>query len=262
MRKHLGKNGLRRVFAGGAVLTVFVTAAGPAAAQDLALRGGTVLTVTRGIIEDGTVLILKGKIVAVGRNIAVPDGVEVVDAKGLYVMPGIVDSHSHIGFVMDDINEQSTPVTPQVWMKEALDPNSDQILRALSGGVTTAKTMHGSLNVIGGVNVTLKLKYGSPIEEMIVPGVRQQIKLALGENPMRFYGPKGVMPSTRMGNAHVMRKAFLEAREYIRAWDRWEQEPGGGPPERPGTPQGPGHGDAEDGPRKEDRRGLPRVPGR
>ncbi len=224
MRRHLENIGRRRMSAAGAFLAALLASAGSGAGQDLAFKGGTVLTVTRGVVEDGTVLILNGKIAAVGRGITIPDGVEVVDIKGMYVMPGIVDSHSHVGFVMDDINEQSGPVTPQVWMREALDPDHDSILRALAGGVTTVKTMHGSLNVIGGVNVTMKLKYGSPVEDMIVPGVRQQIKLALGENPMRFYGPKGVSPSTRMGNAYVMRKAFLEAREYIRAWDRWEKD--------------------------------------
>jgi len=121
------------------------------------------------------------------------------------------------------------PVTPQIWMKEALDPWEDSILKTLSGGVTTVKTMHGSANVIGGVNVTIKLKYGSPVEEMIVPGVRQQLKLALGENPKRLYGrQKGVLPSTRMGSAYILRKAFTEAREYMERWARYEKNTAAG----------------------------------
>jgi imidazolonepropionase-like amidohydrolase len=198
-------------------------------AQDLALRGGTVLTITRGVIENGTVLIQKGKITAVGKDIAIPPGVRVIDVSGRYVMPGVIDSHSHIGFSGDDINEMTDPVTPQIWMKEALDPWEDSLLKTLSGGVTTVKTMHGSANVIGGVNVTIKLKYGSSVEEMIVPGVRQQLKLALGENPKRVYGrDKHILPSTRMGSAFILRKAFIEAREYMDRWARYEKNKAAG----------------------------------
>ncbi len=199
----------------------------PCGAQDLALKGGTILTVSHGAIQNGTVLIQKGKITACGRNVAIPSGVTIIDVSGMYVMPGIIDSHSHIGFDGEDINEATDPVTPQVWMKDALDSTSDSILKTLAGGVTAVKAMHGSANVIGGVNVTIKLKYGSPVEEMIVP-VRQQLKLALGENPKRFYGGKGVLPSTRMGNAHILRKAFTEAREYMERWDRYDKQKAAG----------------------------------
>jgi imidazolonepropionase-like amidohydrolase len=196
----------------------------PGMAQDLALRGGTILTITQGVIENGTILIQNGKITAIGQDVAIPAGIKVLDFRGRYIMPGIIDSHSHIGFSGDDINEMTDPVTPQIWMKEALDPWEDSILKTLSGGVTTVKTMHGSANVIGGVNVTIKLKYGSSVEEMIVPGVRQQLKLALGENPKRVYGQKGIIPSTRMGNAYLLRKAFTEAREYMERWSRYEKD--------------------------------------
>lgn len=190
--------------------------------QDLALRGGTILTVTKGTIENGTVVIQKGKITAVGEDVSIPEGIEVLDVAGKYVMPGIIDSHTHIA--LTDVNEATDPVTPQIWMWEALDPHSDSILKTLGGGVTTVKTMHGSANVIGGVNVTIKLKYNRPIEEMIVKGVRQQLKMALGENPKRLYGGKGRIPSTRMGNAYVMRKAFVEAQEYKAKWIKYNKE--------------------------------------
>ncbi len=196
------------------------------AAQDLVLKGGTVLTITKGIIENGTVVIQNGKIKAVGKNVSIPSGVKVLDVSGKYVMPGIVDSHSHVALA--DINEATDPVTPQIWMKEALDPGADSIRMTLSGGVTTVKTMHGSANVIGGVNVTIKLKYNRPAKELIVSGVRQQIKMALGENPKRFYGTKGRLPSTRMGTAYVARKAFVEAQEYKAKWDKYEKEKASG----------------------------------
>ncbi len=191
-------------------------------AQDLILKGGTILTITQGTISNGTIVIQKGKITAFGQDITIPSGIKIIDISGKYVMPGIIDSHSHIA--LNDVNESTDPVTPQVWMKEALNPYSDSILKTLAGGVTTVKTMHGSANVIGGVNVTIKLKYGKLVDEMIVPGVRQQLKLALGENPKRVYGRKGRQPSTRMGIAYILRKAFIEAQEYRAMWDRYEND--------------------------------------
>lgn len=190
--------------------------------QDIALKGGTILTITQGTIESGTVLIQKGKITAIGKDIAIPDGIQIIDVSGKYVMPGIIDSHTHIA--LTDTNEATDPVTPQIWMWEALEPGSDEIRKTLAGGVTTVKTMHGSANVIGGVNVTIKLKYDRPIEEMIVSGVRHQLKMALGENPKRVYGSQRQLPSTRMGNAYAARKAFLEAQEYKAKWDRYEKD--------------------------------------
>ena len=195
-------------------------------AQDLVLKGGTILTITKGKIENGTVVIQKGKITAFGKNIKIPAGIKVIDVTGKYVMPGLIDSHTHIA--LTDINEATDPVTPQIWMWEALEPGSDSIRKTLAGGVTTVKTMHGSANVIGGVNVTIKLKYNSPVEEMIVKGVRHQLKMALGENPKRVYGQKGRIPSTRMGNAYVARKAFIEAQEYKAKWDKYKKDKAAG----------------------------------
>ncbi len=195
-------------------------------AQDLALKGGTILTITNGTIENGTVVIKDGKIAAIGRDVKIPAGMEVIDVTGRFVLPGLIDSHSHIA--LSDVNEATDPVTPQIWMHEGLEPDSPQILTTLGGGITTVKTMHGSANVIGGVNVTIKLKYNRPVEELIIPGVRQQLKMALGENPKRLYGSKGRTPSTRMGNAYVARKAFVEAREYKAKWDKYEKDKAAG----------------------------------
>ncbi|MFC2157835.1 amidohydrolase family protein [Acidobacteriota bacterium] len=194
--------------------------------QDLVLKGGTVLTITKGTIENGTVVIQGGKITAVGKDISYPAGIKVIDVTGKFVMPGIIDSHSHIA--LTDINEATNPVTPEIWMTDALEPGSDSITKTLAGGVTMVKTMHGSANVIGGVNVTIKLKYDRPIEDLIVSDVRQQLKLALGENPKRLYGSKGRSPSTRMGTAYVLRKAFVEAQEYKAKWDKYEKDKASG----------------------------------
>ena len=208
------------------LLVVFIIFTVSGFAQDLVLKGGTVLTITKEKIENGTVVIQKGKITAFGKDIKIPAGIKVIDVTGKYVMPGLIDSHTHIA--LTDINEATNPVTPQIWMWEALEPGSDSIRKTLAGGVTTVKTMHGSANVIGGVNVTIKLKYNSPVEEMIVKGVRHQLKMALGENPKRVYGQKGRIPSTRMGNAYVARKAFIEAQEYKAKWDKYKKDKAAG----------------------------------
>ncbi len=211
-----------------AALILIITASG--LAQDLVLKGGTILTMTNGTIENGTIVIRNGKITAIGRDVLIPAGIKVIDTSGKYIMPGIIDTHVHYALTgMSDVNEATDPVTPQIWMKDVLVPGHDSILKTLAGGVTAIKTMHGSANVIGGVNVTIKLKYNAPVEEMIIQDARQQLKMALGENPKRTYGQsKGKTPSTRMGNAYVARKAFIEAREYKAKWDKFEKDKAAG----------------------------------
>ena len=200
----------------------------PVAGQDLVLRNGTVLTITGDTIANGTVVIEKGKITAVGRNVPIPPNVKVVDVAGKFVMPGLVDSHTHIAFDGADTNEMTDPVTPQVWMKDVLVPDHETIRTTLAGGVTTVKAMHGSANVIGGVNVIMKLKYDRPLDELIVKDVRPQLKMAMGENPKRIYGTKGRAPSTRLGTAYIARKAFMDAREYKAKWDKYEADKAAG----------------------------------
>ncbi len=190
-------------------------------AQDLALRGGTILTVTQGIIENGTVVIQRGKITALGRAVAVPAGVKVVDVSGRFVMPGLIDSHTHIAMDGGDVNEATDPSTPHLWMKDVIVSDHPSILTTLSGGVTTVKAMHGSANVFGAVNAVLKLKYARPLDELLVQDVRPQLKMALGENPKRHYGDLGKSPSTRLGTAYLARKAFTDAREYMAKWDEY-----------------------------------------
>ncbi len=197
-------------------------------ARDVALKNGTILTITRGIVENGTVLIQGGKIVAIGKDVTILAGVPVIDATGRFIMPGLIDSHTHIALDMNDINEATDPVTPQIWMKDILVSDHDSIRTTLAGGVTTVKTMHGSANVIGGVNAVIKLKYGRLPEELIVSDGRPQLKMALGENPKQLYGDKGRSPSTRGGTAWVARKAFSEAREYKARWDEYEKARAGG----------------------------------
>jgi imidazolonepropionase-like amidohydrolase len=214
---------------------ILVLAVGSCLAQDIALKGGTIITIANGVIEKGTIVIQRGKITAIGNDIVIPPGIKIIDVTGKFVMPGIIDTHVHLALTgMSDINELTDPVTPQIWMKDAIIPDHDSVRISLSGGVTTVKTMHGSANVIGGVNATIKLKYGRSVEDMLVKDVRHQLKMALGENPKRLYGrDKKRTPSTRMGNAYVARKAFQEAKEYKAKWDKYEKDYAEGKRETP-----------------------------
>jgi imidazolonepropionase-like amidohydrolase len=193
----------------------------PAAQNDVVIRGGTILTITHGKIENGSIYVHNGKIAAIGKTVDAPANATVIDAGGKWVMPGIIDSHSHIA-LDDDVNEATSPVTPHMMMKDAFNYDDKAIYRALAGGVTTSLLLHGSANMIGGQAIVIKHKYGLGRDEMLFPGAPQSIKFASGENPKRVYGGKGQVPSTRMGNFEVMRQSFTEAREYMRQWDDYE----------------------------------------
>jgi imidazolonepropionase-like amidohydrolase len=193
-------------------------AALPTFHNDVVIKGGTILTVTHGKIENGSIYVHNGKIAAVGANVNAPANATIIDATGKWVMPGIIDSHSHIA-LDDDVNEATSPVTPHMMMKDAFDYNDKMIYRALAGGVTTSLLLHGSANMIGGQAIVIKHKYGLGRDELLFPGAPQSIKFASGENPKRVYGSRNQLPSTRMGNFEVMRAAFIEAREYMRQWD-------------------------------------------
>ena len=187
-------------------------------AQDLVIRGGTVLTVTDGVRE-GPIVIRDGRIASIGDASAVPDGVEVVEAEGRFIMPGIVDAHSHIA--AESINEGTVAVSSMTGTHDVVDPYDINIYRELAGGVTTSNILHGSANPIGGLNVVIKHRWGATADELVFEGAPPGIKFALGENPKRSRGmPAGVerrYPATRMGVVDVIRQAFLEAEAYREA---------------------------------------------
>ncbi|HEY0563933.1 MAG TPA: amidohydrolase, partial [Terriglobales bacterium] len=196
----------------------------PVSAQgDVLIKGGTVLTVTHGKIENGSVLIHNGKIAAVGANVQAPANAKVIDATGKFVMPGIIDSHSHIA-LDNDVNEATSPVTAQLKMADAFDYTDKAIYQALAGGVTTSLLLHGSANMIGGEAVVIKHKFGDTREQMLFPNAPRSIKFASGENPKRVYGGRNQLPSTRMGNFYVQRDALQQAREYMRTWDAYNDK--------------------------------------
>jgi imidazolonepropionase-like amidohydrolase len=203
--------------------TAFGQTSAPAAHHDVVIRNAVVMTVTHGNIKNGSIYIKDGKIAAVGENVDAPSSATVIDAGGKYVTPGIVDSHSHIA-LDDDVNEATSPITPQMMMKDAFDYQDKAIYRALAGGVTTSLLLHGSANMIGGQAVVIKHKYGAGRDEMLFPNAPRSIKFASGENPKRVYGTREQLPSTRMGNFAVQREALVQAQDYMREWDAYNEK--------------------------------------
>jgi imidazolonepropionase-like amidohydrolase len=193
----------------------------------LAIVGGTLLTVgPLGTIEKGTILIRDGKIVALGKDVAAPAGARIVDAAGRFVMPGIIDCHSHTA-VEDNVNECTDAVTAETRIADVLDQNDVAIYRELAGGVTSANVLHGSCNAIGGQNAVIKLRWGRPPAQLPMQGAPRGIKFALGENPKRsnFRVPgERRYPGTRMGVEATIRKAFEEAKQYQRDWEAYEEK--------------------------------------
>src|SRR5262245_22710612 len=136
----------------------------------VALKGGTILTVTRGTIPNGTIVLRDGKIAAVGgADVTIPSGAEVIDVTGRFVSPGIIDCHSHIA--NDDINEGGTTVSSMTGMRDVLDPTDINIYRDLAGGLTTANVLHGSANPIGGKTLPIKPRWGKTrAEDQVLDG--------------------------------------------------------------------------------------------
>ncbi|GGN29478.1 amidohydrolase [Lentzea pudingi] len=187
--------------------------------MDIAITGGYVVPVDGSPVEGGTVLIRDGKIVAVGGDVEIPDGAEVVDADGAWVLPGFVEAHAHIGvheeaegWAGQDTNEMTDPVGARMRALDAINPADLGFADALSGGVTTAVIKPGSGNPIGGQTVAIKC-WGRTVDEMLVKEP-VSVKSALGENPKRVYGDKGKLPSTRQGVAAVIRDQLTKAQDY------------------------------------------------
>jgi imidazolonepropionase-like amidohydrolase len=211
------------------------------AAPKVALSGATVLTAAGDEISNGTVLMENGKIVAVGAGLSVPEGYAVVDAQGKWVTPGVIDAHSHLGVwaqpdsvdALNDVNEMTDPNTAQVWAEHSVWPQDPGFDAAREAGVTTLMILPGSGNLFGGRTVTLKNVPSVTMQGMKFPGAPYGLKIACGENPKRVYGGKGRSPATRMGNVAGYRKAWIDAADYARKWDKWEKGGGAGdPPKR------------------------------
>jgi len=205
--------------------------AGETAAPALLIHNATILTASHGTIEKGDILIKDGKIVAVGKDIKAPADAQVIDATDQFVMPGIIDCHSHIA-VDGSVNEGSVSVSSMVNIADVLDSEDISIYRDLAGGVTTANILHGSANAIGGQTVVIKLRWGLSADKLPFEGALPGIKFALGENPKRsnFRNPGSAdrYPATRMGVEETIRSAFTEAQDYKKSWDQYNKKSAAG----------------------------------
>ncbi|HEU5217279.1 MAG TPA: amidohydrolase family protein [Gemmatimonadales bacterium] len=197
----------------------------PPAGTLVAVTNATIITATHGTIDKGTILIRNGKIAAVGKDLAIPPGAQVIDGTGKYVMPGIIDAHSHSSG--EAINEGSRSVTAQVRMQDVLREDAIGMYRELAGGVTTLNVLHGSANTIGGQNAVVKIRWGLPIDSMLFAGAPPGIKFALGENVRQTNGGQipgrpQRYPRTRMGVEELLRESFTRAREYQAEWKAYD----------------------------------------
>ncbi|MBV8267317.1 MAG: amidohydrolase family protein [Planctomycetaceae bacterium] len=197
------------------------------------IKDASLLTVSKaGTIARGSILVRDGKIAAVGADVTAPNGVAVIDATGLVAMPGIIDTHSHIA-IQGGVNEYSLSIVPEVRVKDVVSGDDPAIYRALAGGTTTARLLHGSADTIGGQDAVIKLKHGLPGRDLIIKDAPQGVKFALGENVTR---QPGRFPNTRMGVEATIERAFQEARAYQETWKSYEAAKAAGtapPPTRP-----------------------------
>ena len=215
----------------------------PMPSRPTAVVGAQVFTGTGALIDAGVVLVRDGKIEAVGAGLAVPAGYEVVDGRGKWVTPGLIDAHSHLGvyaspgvWANSDGNELTNPVTAEVWAEHSVWPQDPGFNTARIGGVTTLLVLPGSGNLIGGRGVVLRNVPARTVQDMKFPDAPYALKMACGENPKRVYGSKGRAPSTRMGNVAGYRAAWINAADYVRRWDDYRAKTGRGekadPPKR------------------------------
>jgi imidazolonepropionase-like amidohydrolase len=188
-----------------------------------AITGATVYDGEGGRIENGTVVMAEGRILAVGgADTAIPEGATRIDGRGLWVTPGVIDVHSHLGDypspgvdAHSDGNEATGPVRSEVWAEHSVWPQDPGFSRALAnGGITTLQILPGSANLFGGRGVTVRNVPGRTMQSMRFPGAPRGLKMACGENPKRVYGNRNQMPQTRMGNIAVMRATWQRAVEY------------------------------------------------
>lgn len=184
------------------------------------IKDAQILTMTGQDYKQGSILIKDGKIVKIAKKIENKDDYQVIDAKNLTVMPGIIDAHTHLGIEEDgvgwegrDCNEMTDPINPHLRAIDAINPEDKAIKEALQNGVTTIMTGPGSANVLGGESIVIKTK-GKTIDEMILKNPAG-LKTAFGENPKRVYKEQNKLPTTRMGIAAILRENLMKAEDYL-----------------------------------------------
>ncbi|HEV2349485.1 MAG TPA: amidohydrolase family protein [Terriglobia bacterium] len=199
---------------------IFLAALPSARAQDtIAIRGGKLLTVTHGVIENGTVLVEDGKIKAVGASVSIPSGAKVIDARGKVVMPGMIDAGDRLGLVeipgeqiTNDATEYSDPIHPELRVLDALNPGSELFRVTRAQGITNAVSTPAAGNLIAGQGAVIGLD-GDTVQQLVVESPAALV-IDLGESSKSIYAAKGKPPQTRMGQMAVLRQEFLSAQHY------------------------------------------------
>lgn len=223
-----------------AIVTVIVCLAGlPALAQNtIAITGGQVLTISHGVIENGTVLVENGKITAVGRDVKVPRGAQVIDARGKVVMPGLFDAGDKLGTVeipllqvTVDSTEYTDPLQPELRVLDALNPESKNILVSRAAGITNSLSTPADGNLIGGQSAVIQLD-GSTVDQVVVKSPAA-LHISLGEQSKMTYGVKERAPETRMGEMAMLRQEFLKAEHYKQVQEAYTQKTGAKEPAAP-----------------------------
>ena len=232
---------VKRVFCACSVLLpLFFIQAGAAAAEHakFVIANGQVVTVSGGVIEGGSILIEDGIIKEVGTDVRIPEGADVIDATGKWVLPGLVQSATDLGtgegYADRNSDETSSPNTAEMQITDAINPFNKEIKKARISGITSAMVSPGRRNVIGGQAAVVKMR-GRTVEEMAIKAPLG-VKFSLGEGPKDTYGEKNQLPTTRMGEAYVVRKALVEAGEYLAKKKDYERKKASGedadPPSR------------------------------
>ncbi len=204
----------------------------------IAIVGGLVKPMNGPDIPGGTVLIKDGRILEVGKDLAIPQGATVVDAKGKIVMPGMIDSNTNVGLneiemvtATRDEDEGTDVVTPQVWVGDAYMPASEVIPVTRMNGITSVLVAPGENNVIGGISMLAELD-GRLTSELTVKA-RVGMHLSLGEPPKEKWGDKNVV-QTRMGIVAKVREVLTKAQEYARKLEEYEKKKDDPKAEKPG----------------------------
>ncbi len=185
------------------------------------IRGATIHSAVAAPVV-GDLLVIEGKIKEIGE-VDAPEGLVEIDGTGRHLAPGVVDCHSHMA-IERGINEGTVSISADVDISDSVNSDDITIYRALAGGVTTARLLHGSANAIGGKHEVIKLKWGRSADELRFPDAPEGIKFALGENVKRSnWGQNSTrFPASRLGTAAVFQRAFERAREYKAEWEGYE----------------------------------------
>ena len=188
------------------------------ATRELLIKNANVMTVTHGTLKGASILVRDGKIAAIGTTLTASPQAEVLDVAGSWITPGFIDCHSHIA--TDSHNESGANMTSLTAIYDVLNPNDIAVYRTLASGITTANTLHGSVNAIGGKTEVTKTRFGKPVPEFVFKGAKPGIKFASKE----FLARRGVSPpSSWMGMDAFLREALTRARGYAQEWDDWKE---------------------------------------